>query len=158
MAHVVSSSPSRSFDIERKQLHLIKKPHGFVSKMACDNLGYQMAQSMEILEGRLAEEGRFFVLQLNMERSGDDWRNPTSWRLYANGCEVAHGSGDFARSCFYDSAECFLEQCAAAIADSGVEPVCEHDYTLLKTAQRIAAAEPLDSGSSALGSKQWRVF
>lgn len=97
--------------------------------MAEGNLGYQMAYSAKLLEERLAEEGRFLVLQLNMERNGNDWENPKSWRLYANGRKVAFGTGEFARTCFYESAERFMEQCAAAVADSGEEPLNEHGTT-----------------------------
>ena len=159
MAHVESRTPPQRFDVPRREMRYLREPHGFAEGMAWGNLGYQMAYSAKVLEERLAEEGRFFVLQLNMERGGGGgWKNPMSWRLYANGREVASGSGKSARECFYESAEKFMEQCRTAIDESGVEPACKHDYHLLKTAQRIASLEPFDDGDSMLGSRECRVF
>ncbi len=159
MAHVESHTLPQRFDAPRREMHYLREPHGFAEGMAWGNLGYQIAYSAKVLEERLAEEGRFFVLQLNTTRGGGGgWKNPTGWRLYANGREVASGSGEFARECFYESAEKFMEQCRAAIDESGVQPVCEHDYRLLKTAQRIAAVEPFDDGDNMLGSRECRVF
>ncbi|WP_288219365.1 hypothetical protein [uncultured Adlercreutzia sp.] len=159
MAHVESHTLPQRFDIPRREMHYLREPHGFAEGTAWGNLGYQMAYSAKVLEERLAEEGRFFVLQLNVERGGGGgWKNPTSWRLYANGRKVASGSGDFARECFYESAERFMDECRAALDDSGIAPVDEHDYRLLKTAQRIASLEPFDDDNPVLGGREYRVF
>ncbi len=149
---------AKYFDVPRREMHYLSHPQGFSSGMAQGNLGYQMAYSIEVLEERLADNGKYCVLQLNMDRKDGGWMNPTSWSLYANGSKVASGSGTFARECFYSSESAFLEACQEAIEGSNVPEISGREYDLLKIACRIAAFEPFDDGSCILGERAYRVF
>lgn len=144
------------FDTPRKELHCIDKPSGFVSGMAKDNYGYQMAYSVALLEKQFADEDLYYVLQLNTP-ADEDYRDPSSWRLYANGTEVASGSGDFAQACFYASEASFLEQCREAVLSSGVPSVEANEYRLLKLSQKIARYEPFDGNPYVLGATPGRL-
>ena len=148
------------YDVPRKEMHYLKKPTGYVSGMAEGNVGYQMAWSAKVLEEKLAEEGKYCILQLNtdVEAGTHDWRDPNSWRLYANGLEVASGTGKYAKECFYASETAFLELCREAIESSNVPKIDEREYRLLKIAKRMASLEPYDDGSCTLGAKRGRVF
>lgn len=90
---------------EKRDIHYLREPDNWNSGMAWGNLGYQMQYSVESLEGQLAEEGNPHVLQLNLDWHDSDWQNPSAWRLYADGYEVASGNGEYARQCFEVSAE-----------------------------------------------------
>lgn len=144
------------FGTPRKELHCIDKPSGFVSGMAKDNYGYQMAYSVALLEKQFADEDLYYVLQLNTPVD-QDYRDPSSWRLYANGTEVAGGSGDFAQACFYASENSFLEQCREAVLSSGVPSVEASEYRLLKMSQKIARYEPFEDDPYALGATPGRL-
>ena len=124
---------------ERRRLHLLAKPTGFVSGMAMDNPGFQMRYSVKVLSQELADAGEPRVLQLVL--LGEDERNPRRWALYADGTEVASGTGDFARACFEESAERFLGVCREAVAANASTSFGKHGYELLEAARRIAAIE-----------------
>ncbi len=148
----------KSFECEKRRLHYLDEPHGFVSGMARGNLGYQMQYSVRLLEKQLADEGHPHVLQLNAFGNGEcGWENPDRWHLYADGFEVADGSGEFARACFEDSAEAFLGVCREAVEDAGLPELDERDFFLLCRARDIARYEPFDDGSSFQGSRKGRV-
>lgn len=163
MATSVDSSQFRnvhpkSFECEKRQLHCLDVPHGFVSGMARGNLGYQMQYSVRLLEEQLADEGHPHVLQLNAFGNGEGgWMNPDRWHLYADGFEVAHGSGEFARACFEDSAEAFLAVCRGAVEDAGLADLHEREFYLLCRARDIARYEPFDDGNPAMSSREGRV-
>lgn len=163
MATSINSSQSqnvlpKSFECEKRQLHCLDVPHGFVSGMARGNLGYQMQYSVRLLERQLADEGHPHVLQLNAFGNGEcGWENPRRWYLYADGFEVAHGSGEFARACFEDSAEAFLDVCREAVQDAGLSELDEREFYLLCRARDIARYEPFDDGDCAMGSREGRV-
>ena len=142
----------------RRPLKCLKEPHGFVSGIAQGNLGYQMQYAAKLLEEQLAEEGMPHVLQLDLTWEGDDWRNPTWWRLYADGDEACEGEGAFARQCFEEDAERFLEVLREAVGGMGLPRLSEREYDLLRRARDIARHEPYDEGSCALGGTPGRVF
>lgn len=139
-------------------IHYLRKPTGYSSGMAWGNLGYQMQYSVEALESQLEEEGSPHVLQINFDWQGDDWENPTHWRLYADGYEIASGDGRYAKSCFEASAECFRDTCRRAVDAANLPAIDAHDYYVLARARAIAAAEPFDNGSRVLGGKAHRIY
>ncbi len=145
------------FSEKRPEFHYLRKPTGFTTGMAWGNLAYQMRYSVETLEKHLVIEGTPHVLQLNMDRKDDDWQNPTGWCLYADGREVASGSGAFARQCFEESAGAFRDACRKAVSAAKLEQLTDREYWLLDRARAIAAVEPFDDGSHVMGGRPFRV-
>ena len=90
------------------------------------------------MEAELSDDGKPHVLQLVCE--GDE-REPQSWTLYADGLKCAHGTGEFARACFCEAADAFMGVCREAVRAAALPSRSKHDYDLLRTARRIAAAE-----------------
>lgn len=83
-----------------------------------------MRFSIEMLQRKLEEEGRYFDLMLlRNERMRD------RWHLFANGMEIAVLDDDFGYDCFDASSTRFLERVEEALAASGVEPLEENDST-----------------------------
>ena len=140
------------------KMHWLDKPTSFNSGMAHGNLGYQMQYSVESLEAQLVAEGNPHVLQLNAYAYDDDWKNPTSWRLYADGYQVASGDGKYAKQCFQASAEAFRDACRLAVEEAELAPLSERDYRLLAAARRIARFESFDDGSCAMGKRVGRAY
>lgn len=75
---------------------------------------------------------------LQIKLLGDDSREPSSWKLFADGTCVADGSGAFARECFYERAEVFLDLCRDAVEAAGLRQWSEREYELLSAARGIA--------------------
>ena len=131
----VSVRDAREFlnlSVEQPRMHLLDEPTGK------SNLGHQMRYSAERLEAELANGGEPRVLQLVCE--GDE-REPQWWTLYADGLKCAHGTGEFARACFCEAADAFMDVCREAVRASALPSRSEHDYELLRAARRIAAVE-----------------
>ena len=93
--------------VKPKRMHLLDKPNGYVSAMVKSSLSHQMRFTVQMLEEELCAAGNPHVLQIKL--SGDDSREPSSWKLFADGACIADGSGDFARACFCEGAEVFLD-------------------------------------------------
>lgn len=119
-----------------RRMHLLDEPSGYVSALAKDRLAHQMRFSVERLEGELLAGGTPHVLQLSLE--GGDERTPSAWTLYADGDAVAHGSSEFARECFCDSATAFLCVCRNAVREAKLTEWDEHEYRVLSAARKIA--------------------
>lgn len=137
----VSVRDAREFlnlSVERPRIHLLDEPTGYISAMAKSNLGHQMRYSVDRLEAELAAGGEPRVLRLVCE--GNE-RETQAWTLYADGLKCAHGAGEFARACFCETAEAFMGVCREAVRAAALPSRSEHDYDLLRTARRIAAAE-----------------
>ena len=128
-----------NMEAERKRLHLLAKPSGYVSGLAMDNLAFQMRYSIKLLSQELADAGEPRVLQLVL--SGEAEGDPRNWSLYADGVEVASGTGAFARGCFEDDAESFLGICRKAVRANAAPSFGERSCELLEAARRIAAVE-----------------
>ena len=127
----------RNLAAGHKRRHLLDEPCGFVSMLAKNNLAYQMRFSIDRLECELTAKGTPHVLQLKFE--GGDERNPVFWTLFADGENVAHGTGEFARECFLDSATTFLDVCRDAIGSTNLVVLSERKYKILCMARKIAA-------------------
>lgn len=96
-----------------KRMHLLDEPSGYASAMAKSSLSHQMRFTVQVLEEELCVAGNPHVLQIKL--IGDDSREPSGWKLFADGTCVADGSGDFARECFCERAEVFLDLCRDAV-------------------------------------------
>lgn len=119
-----------------KQMHLLDKPNGYASAMAKNSLSHQMRFTVEKLEEELCAAGDPHVLQIKL--LGDDSREPSSWKLFADGACVADGSGAFARECFYEGAEVFLDLCRDAVEAAELRQWGKREYELLSAARGIA--------------------
>lgn len=78
------------------------------------------------------------VLQIKL--LGDDSREPSSWKLFADGVCVADGSGAFAHECFYEGAEVFLDLCRDAVETAELCQWSQREYELLSASRGIAMA------------------
>ena len=119
-----------------KQIHLLDEPSGYASAMVKNSLSHQMRFSVQVLEEELCAAGDAHVLQIKL--LGDDSREPSSWKLFADGKCVADGSGAFARECFYEDAEVFLDLCREAVEAAELRQWSKREYELLSAARGIA--------------------
>lgn len=124
--------------VNPKRMHLLDKPYGYISALAKDNLAHQMRFSVKTLEDELFAAGTPHVLQIELQ--GDDSREPAAWTLFADGEDVASGSGAFARECFYEGARVFLDVCRDAVRAADLPEWSEREYRLLNAARKIVAA------------------
>lgn len=124
--------------VKPKRMHLLDKPNGYASAMVKSSLSHQMRFTVQKLEEELCVAGDPHVLQIKL--LGDDSREPSSWKLFADGVCVASGSGDFARECFYEGAEVFLDLCRDAVRTAELRQWSQREYELLSAARGIARA------------------
>lgn len=122
--------------VKPKRMHLLDKPSGYASAMVKSSLSHQMRFTVQKLEEELCAAGNPHVLQIKL--SGDSSREPSSWRLFADGTCVADGSGDFARKCFCEGAEVFLDLCRDAVEAAKLHQWSQREYELLRAARGIA--------------------
>lgn len=121
-----------------KRMHLLDKPNGYASTMVKSSLSHQMRFTVQKLEEELCAAGNPHVLQIKL--SGDNLREPSSWKLFADGTCIANGSGDFARECFCDGAEVFLDLCRDAVEAAELRHWSQREYELLSAARGVAMA------------------
>lgn len=119
-----------------KRMHLLDKPSGYASAMVKNCLPYQMRFTVQVLEEELCAAGNPHLLQIKL--LGDNSREPSSWKLLADGTCVADGSGDFARECFCEGAEVFLDLCRNAVEIAELRQWSQREYELLSAARGIA--------------------
>ena len=125
----------------KREIHYLDVPHGFVSGMAKGNIAHQMRYSVDLLEQTLRSEGRYFLLQLKMDFTGEGASCPSSWELFANGRCIASGDDGFAKECFYDSAETFMKVCREAIEASNVESLTPEEFKIASIACKAIAVD-----------------
>lgn len=94
-----------------------------------------MRFTVQALEEGPCAAGDPHVLQIKL--LGDDSREPSSWKLFADGACVADGSGAFARECFCEGAEVFLDLCRDAVRVTELYQWSQREYELLSAARRI---------------------
>lgn len=121
-----------------KRMHLLDEPSGYASAMVKSSLSHQMRFTVQALEEELCVAGDPHVLQI--ELLGTDSREPSSWELFAGGTCIADGSGDFARECFCDGAEVFLDLCRDAVEAAELRHWSQREYELLSAARGVAMA------------------
>lgn len=119
-----------------KRIHLLDEPNGYTSAMVKSNLSHQMRFTVQVLEEELCATGDPHVLQIKL--LGDGSREPPSWKLFADGVCVADGSGVFARECFCEGTEVFLDLCRDAVETAELCQWSEREYELLGAARGIA--------------------
>lgn len=66
-----------------KRMHLLDEPNGYASTMVKSSLSHQMRFTVQKLEEKLCAAGNPHVLQIKL--LGDDSREPSSWKLLADG-------------------------------------------------------------------------
>ena len=123
--------------VNPRRMHLLDEPHGYVSALAKKNLAHQMRFSVKTLEDELLAVGTPHVLQIELQ--GDDSREPAAWTIFADGEDVASGTGACARECFYEGAGVFLDVCRDAVHEANLPEWSEREYRLLSAARKIAA-------------------
>lgn len=119
-----------------KRIHLLDEPSGYASSMVKSSLSHQMRFTVEKLEEELCAAGNPHVLLIKL--FGDDSREPSSWKLFADGKCVANGSGAFARECFCEGAEVFLDLRRNAVRAAELHQWSQREYELLSAALGIA--------------------
>ncbi len=122
--------------VKPERMHFLDKPNGYASALAKSSLAHQMCFTVQRLEEELCAAGDPHVLQIKL--SGNDSREPSSWRLFADGTCIASGSGDFARECFFEGAEVFLNLCRDAVEAAELRQWSQREYELLSAARGIA--------------------
>lgn len=95
-----------------------------------------MRFTVQALEEGPCAAGDPHVLQIKL--LGTDSREPSSWKLFADGACVADGSGAFARECFCESAEVFLDLCRDAVEAVELRHWSQREYELLSAARGVA--------------------
>lgn len=104
--------------------------------MVKSSLSHQMRFTVQVLEEKLCAVGDLHVLQIKL--SGNSLRESSSWKLFADGMCVASGSGAFARRCFCEGAEVFLDLCRDAVYAAELRQWSQREYELLSAARGIA--------------------
>ena len=122
--------------VKPKRMHLLDKANSYDSAMVKSSLSHQMRFTVQKLEEELCAVGDPHVLQIKI--SGDDSREPSSWELFADGTCIADGSDDFARECFCEGAEVFLDLCRDAVRTAELRQWSQREYELLGAARGIA--------------------
>lgn len=124
--------------VEPKRMHLLDEPSGYASALVKSSLSHQMRFTVQVLEKELCTAGDPHVLQIKL--LGDDSREPFSWKLFADGACVADGSGAFARECFCEGAEVFLDLCRDAVEAAELHQWSQREYELLNAVRGVAMA------------------
>lgn len=122
--------------VKPNHTHLLDKPNGYASALAKSSLSHQMRFTVQKLEAELCAAGNPHVLQI--KPLGDNSREPSSWKLFADGACIASGSGAFARECFCEGAEVFLDPCRDAVETAELRQWGQREYELLSAARGIA--------------------
>ena len=122
--------------VKPKRMHLLDEPSGYASAMAKSSLSHQMRFTVQVLEEELCTAGDPHVLQIKL--LGDDSREPSSWKLFADGACDADGSSAFARECLCEGAEVFLALCRNAVEAAELRQWSQREYELLSAARGIA--------------------
>ena len=125
--------------VKPNHMHLLDKPNGYASAMVKSSLSHQMRFTVQKLEEELCAAGNPHVLQIRLR--GDDSREPSSWKLFTDGACVASGSGDFARKCFCEGTEVFLDLCRDAVEAAELRQWSQREYELLSAARGIAMVQ-----------------
>lgn len=119
-----------------KRMHLLDEPSSYASAMVKSSLSHQMRFTVQKLEEELCATGDPHVLQIKL--LGDNSREPSNWKLFADGACIADGSGAFARECFCEGAEVFLDLCRDAVETAELRQWSQRENELLSVARGIA--------------------
>lgn len=122
--------------VKPNHMYLLDKPSGYASAMVKSSLAHQMRFTVQKLEEEPCVAGSTHVLQIKL--LGDDSREPSGWKLFADGTCVADGSGAFARECLCKGAEVFLDLCRDAVDAAKLHQWSQREYELLSAARGVA--------------------
>ena len=125
--------------VKPKRMHLLDEPSGYTSALVKSGLSHQMRFTIQKLEEELCAAGNPHVLQIQL--LGDDSREPSSWKLFADGACVARGCGAFARERFCEGAEVFLDLRRDAVRTAELRQWSQREYELLSAAGGIAEVQ-----------------
>lgn len=103
------------------------QPHSVTEAKGLRSLAHQMRFSIEMLQRRLEEEGKYYDLMLLRDERMQD-----RWYLFANGMEIAVLDDDFGYDCFDVSSTRFLERIEESLIESRVEPLDEIGMRLIR--------------------------
>lgn len=109
------------------------QPHSVTEAKGLRSLAHQMRFSIEMLQRRLKEEGKYYDLMLLRDERMQD-----RWHLFANGMEIAVLDDDFGYDCFDVSSTRFFERVEEALTASKVEPLDESEMRVLRSAKAMA--------------------
>lgn len=109
------------------------QPHSVTEAKGLRSLAHQMRFSIEMLQRRLEDEGKYYDLMLLR-----DERMRDRWHLFANGMEIAVLDDDFGYDCFDASSTRFFERVEEALTASKVEPLDESEMRVLRSAKAMA--------------------
>lgn len=112
-------------------------PHSVTEAKGLRSLAHQMRFSIEMLQRRLEDEGKYYDLMLLRDEQLRD-----RWHLFANGMEIAVLDDDFGYDCFDVSNTRFLERIEESLAASEVDPLSENEMRLLRSAKAMANVMP----------------
>lgn len=124
--------------VKPNRMRLLDEPCGYASALAKSRLAHQMRFTVQKLEEELCAADSPHVLQIKL--LGDDSRGPSSWKLFADGVCIASGSGAFARECFCEGAEVFLDLCRDAADAADLPQRSQREHELLSATRGIAMA------------------
>lgn len=91
--------------VKPNHMHLLDKPNGYASAMVKGSLSHQMRFTVQVLEEELYTAGNPHILQIKL--LGDGSREPSSWKLFADGACAADGSGPLPASASTRKPRCF---------------------------------------------------
>ena len=135
----------KCLDVEHWPIHWLDEPTNWqAARHKKGNVRYQVCYSVQVLEQMLAEEGQWHVLQMSFEIRNGSEQMPDYWYLYADGYQVAKGTGEFALSCFQEAPTRFLEVCRSAIEAAKLPPLTEQGFNLLCRARAITQIKDID--------------
>ena len=77
--------------VKPNHMYLLDKPKGYASAMVRSSLSHQMRFTVQVLKEELCATGDPHVLQIKLLE--DASREPSSWKLFADGACAADGSG-----------------------------------------------------------------
>lgn len=114
-----------------------QQPHSVTEAKGLRSLAHQMRFSIEMLQRKLEDEGKYYDLMLLRDERMQD-----RWHLFANSVEVAVLDDDFGYDCFDASSTRFLERVEEALMTSKVEPLDESRMHLLRSTKAMANIMP----------------
>lgn len=95
-----------------------------------------MRFTVQALEEGPCAAGGPHVLQIKL--LGDGSREPSSWKLLPTVRALRTDPGAFARECFCEGAEVFLDLCRDAVHAAELHQWSQREYELLSAARGIA--------------------
>lgn len=104
--------------VKPKRMHLLDEPSGYTSALVKSGLSHQMRFTIQKLEEELCAAGNPHVLQIQL--LGDDSREPSSWKLFADGACVASGPEPLPASASARALRCFW----TCVATPYAQPSC----------------------------------